>query len=259
MAESKTKSDDKETEKSKTKQGIREDQLLRDKDKTDAELETLDADQDKKEGKGDPKALEKEASRDREASGMYHLKEDDLIRHLSALHNGHDDHERRLKAVETKGSEADPSVAPVGFTASDMVKLLDQMVRERLTAHEIQKDFTKNYPKENIADTTRKLSQMGLDFQNPAHAAFIENLSVQENPGKLYKQLSERPEIVTALSQLHPMFHQKAMDELKTGIKGRVDNTPQDKVDNAVDNDVKELKERHDQEGDLIRQIYGKK
>lgn len=255
MANSKSKNN--ETE--KTKEEVREDQLLKDKDKTDAELKTLDAAQDEKDGKGDPEALEKEASRDREAAGIYHLKEDDLIRHLSALHKGYDDHEMRLKAVETKGSEANPNVAPVDFTASDMIKLLDQMVRERLMAHEIRKDFTKNYPKENIADTTRKLSQMGLDFQNPAHAAFIENLSVQENPGKLYKQLSERPEVVTALSELHPMFHQKAMDELKTGIKGRVDNTPQDKVDNAVDNDVKELKTRHDQEGDLIRQIYGRK
>ena len=261
MAKDKDKDDRKDLSvKSKSSDGVREDQLLRDKDKTDAELETLDAAQDKKDGKGDPKAREKEAARDEEASGMYHLKEDELIRHLSHLHSRSDDHERRLRDVEGGRGRADnPEVAPVCFTASDMQGMMNQIVREALAAHEIKKDFAQKYPDEDIRDIGRKLSSMGVDLSNPAHAAFIESISMQQDPGRLYKELSERPEIIRAVSETHPMFHRKALDELKTGIKGKVDDTPQDRVDNAVDDDREELRKRHDQEGDLIRKIYGKR
>ena len=254
---------DKDTDKDKTKdkEGVREDQLLSNIDKKKEELEELDAKQDVKDDKGDPEARLKDAGKDGEREGMYKMKEDELKRHLSHLYNSSENHEGRIAKLETGGGATNPPVAPQGFNASDMVGLVDSMIRSHLTTRDIKRDFAKNFPDEKIEDVSRKLKSDGLDFDNPRHAAFIEQLSLQAEPGKLYKRLSERPDVLSAVTDMHPAFHGSALEELKSELKGKIKKDISDSPEPTKDDSDDSKRKSRDEspEDKLVSKFYERK
>ena len=213
------KDDDKDLK--KAKDDAREDQLLADEKKKAQELEKLDAKEDKADGKGDPSARLKDAGKDGESEGMYRMDEREHMRTISDIRNKLDDHHQRIsnlegRSVDDQGNPNIP-VQPIGITQN----MIQDLMQGMLAGRDIAKDFKGRYPNEDVGQVTAELVKKGINLNDPKHAGFINNLSLEPNAGELYKRLNERPDLIEDVVTMHPSFHDRILSSLKKPLKGK--------------------------------------